>query len=205
MKIQVVLGLGSCSNAQVLINGDHYVTCMTGNAYFAAAPIVQALANCRTAIANLRAAINAPVSASKTDVVRLAREVLDRNLTILGAKVEEVANDPAIPDAKRIEIVHSAGMETKDQGHVQRRKFSVSNTEVSGMVHLTAQGGAKAHEWQYTPDVINFTGRIAVPTTTTGYTDIPGLKKGTEYAFFHKPIVANGNNGWEGPIVCMVL
>ena len=205
MKIQVVLSLGSCSNAQVLIEGDRYMTSMTGNAYFTPPAIVEVITACKTAITNLRAAINAAPSNSKTDNIRIARDVLDRSLTMLRGKVEDVANAPSVPDTKRIEIVHSAGMDVKDQVHVQRRRFTVSNTEVSGTVHLTAQGGAKAHEWQYTPDIINFEGRIAVPTTTTGITDIANLKKGTEYAFFHKAIVANGNIGWEGPIICMAV
>ena len=205
MKIQIVLGLGSCSNAQVLIDGDHYVTCMTGNTYFAPTAITEVLTACKTAITNLRAAINAPVSGTKTDSVKITRDAVDRNLTILGGKVEEVANDPSIPDAKRVEIVHSAGMDAKNQAHPQRRKFTVSPAGISGTVHLTAQGGAKAHEWQYTSDVINFTGRIAVTTTTKGFTDIPNLKKGTEYAFFHNAIIANVNTGCEGPIICMAV
>ncbi len=205
MKIQVVLSLGSCSNAQVLIDGDRYVTSMTGNTYFAPAAITDILTTCQTSITNLRAAINAPISSIRTDNIKIARDALDRNLTMLGAKVEEVANDPTIADALRVEIAHSAGMDVKNQIRPQKHQFTVANTEISGTVHLTAQGGAKAHEWQYTSDIINFTERIAVPTTTTANTNVPNLKKGTEYAFFHKAIEVGQNSGWEGPIILMAV
>lgn len=205
MKIQVVLGLGRCSNAQVLIDGDQYVTCMTGNPYFAAPAVTEAVTASKTDITNLRAAINAPVSSTKTDNVRMARDTLDRSLGVLRAKVEEVANDPSIPDAKRIAIVHSAGMDTKSQTRPSRHRFTVSNTENSGVVHLTAQGCANAHDWEYTEDVINFTGRISVHPTTVAHTDIPNLKKVTEYAFFHKAIEPGKRNEWEGPIILIVM
>jgi hypothetical protein len=72
-------------------------------------------------------------------------------------------------------------------------------------VLLTAQGGANANEWQYTPDIVNYTGRIAVATTTKARTEIPNLKKGTEYAFFHKAIISGTNTDWEAPVILMVI
>lgn len=205
MKVQVVLGLGDCSNAQVLIDGDYYVASMTGSTYFPPAVFTEVLTVVKASLKNLRDAINAPPSNGKTDSIKAARDVVDRNLTMLGGKVEEVANDPDIPDAKRVEIVHSAGMDVKNQVHPQRRRFTVSNTRISGTVYLTAQGRAKAHEWQYTGDIISFKEKIAVPTTTMSHTEISNLKRGTEYAFFHKAIVAGQNNNWEGPIILMVV
>lgn len=204
MKIQVVLGLRNRSNPQVLIDGDYYITCMTGNTYFDSAAIIEVLINSKDAIIALRAAINAPVSDTKTDIIRSARIRVNYFLTSLGHKVEEVANHPDIPDIKRIEIAHSAGMDVKNQVHPQRHRFTVRNTGISGMLHLTAQGGARAHEWQYTNDIINFTGRIAITSTTIANTDVQNLEKGTEYAFFHKAITRK-ESGWEGPILCVVL
>jgi hypothetical protein len=142
MKIQVVLDIGGCSNAQILIDGDRYVTSMTDNPYFASTAIAELLTSCTIAITNLRAPINAPVSSTKTDNVRIARDALNRNLTALRSKVEEVANDPSVPETKRVEIAHSAGMDVKDQVHPQRLRFIVSNTEVSGrciLQHKVAQ------------------------------------------------------------------
>jgi hypothetical protein len=204
MKIQVVLKLSSRSNAQILIDGQHYVVCMTGNPYFAAEEDVALVATCKGSITGLSTAVNAPISETKTDVIKIGRDKVDRNLTMLGARVEEVANDPSIPDSQREEIAHSAGMETKTSPQPKTRVFSVRNTRVSGVVYLIAKGRAKAHEWQYTTDVINFTGRIAANSTSQANTTIPGLKKGTEYAFFHKAIMAKGETDWEGPILLIV-
>lgn len=204
MKVKVVLNLGGSSNAQVLIDADHYTTDMTGNAHFTAADIVAQVTAVKTEVTNLRTAINAPTSDAKTDDIRIARDALDRGLTKLAGKVEDVANDPATPDANRVDIVHSAGMNVKNQVHPQKHKFTVNNTDISGTVLLTAQGGANANEWQYTTDIINFTGRIPVATTTKAHTEIPNLKKGIEYAFFHKAIIAGTNTDWEGPVFLMV-
>jgi hypothetical protein len=204
MKIKVALKLSICSNSQVLVNGDRYVNCMTGNAHFAAPATVELVTTCKTDVTNLRAAINAPMSDTKADNIRIARDALDRNLTMLAARVEEVANDPSIPDAQREEIVHSAGMEVKNQGRPGKHVFAAVNTALSGIAHLTATGGANAHEWEYTTDVINFTGRVSLPPTTKASTDVPNLKRGTEYAFFHKAITPEGETDWEGPVILLV-
>ena len=205
MRIIVALKLAICGNAKMLINGDRYVNCMTGNAHFQSLKSVELVAKCKICVTNLRTAINAPKSETKTDNIRIARDALDRSLTMLGANVEHVANDPSILDSQRVEIVHSTGMEIKSQVHRGRFVFSVKNTDVSGTVRLRAQGRKRAHEWQYTDDVINFTGRIAVPSTTKATTHIANLKKVTEYAFFHKAIKRGGNTDWEGPILLVVI
>lgn len=204
MKVQVVLYLKDRNNAEVLIDGDHYTTAMTNNPLFAAADIVAQVTATKTAITNLRAAINAPTSDTKTGNIKIARDVVDRNLAKLGNKVEDVANDPSVADANRENIVHSAGMSTKTAVHPQKRSFTVTNGDISGTVYLTAQGGARAHEWQYTADVKEFKDRIAADTTTKGSTEITGLKKGTEYAFFHKAIVPDTKTDWEGPLLLIV-
>jgi hypothetical protein len=204
MKIKVALKLASCSNSQLLVKGDHYVNSMTGNAHFAAPSIADHVAICKTDVTNLRAAINAPMSDTKMDNIRIARDALIRDLTVLGTKVEEVANDPSLPDSKRLEIVHSAGMEAKDQVHPAKHVFSAENSNISGTVHLSAPGGAKAHDWEWTTDVINFTGRVSLTPTTKASTDIQNLKKGTEYAFFHKAIIPQEDTDWEGPVILLV-
>ena len=204
MKVQVVLNLRESNNAQILIDADHYTTCMTGNAYFAAQEIVTQVNNTKTAVTALRTAINAPTSDTKTGNIKIARDVLDRNLTRLANKVEDVANDPAVADANRENIVHSAGMNTKTQVHPQKRAFTVNNTDISGTVYLTAQGGARAHEWQYTTDVKEFKNRESATTTTKGAIELEGLKRGTEYAFFHKAVVPDTKTEWEGPLLLIV-
>ncbi len=205
MKAKIVLNLGSTSNAQVLVSATHITTNMTGNALFAAADIVAQVTATVTATTNLRAAMSVPISDVKTDNIRVAREVLDRNLTILAAKVEAVANSPTLFDSQRVGIIHSAGMEVKNQVSPKKRVFSVTHSDVEGSVHLTAEGGVSSHEWQYTSDVVNFTGRVAASSTTTSTTDIDGLKSGSKYAFFHKPIQAGSITDWEGPLYVTVI
>lgn len=206
MKVKPVLNLGSTSNAQVLVDATHYTTNMTGNALFAAADIVAQVTATVAATTALRTAMNAPITDNKTDNINAARETLDRNLTILAGKVEAVANNPTLVDDQRVGVVHSAGMEVKNVAIPKKREFSVAFGETDGSVHLTAAtGDAKAHEWQYTSDVVNFTGRTSVSSTTKASTDISGLAHGTRYAFFHKPIVAGKSTDWEGPLFMMVI
>jgi hypothetical protein len=204
MKVKIVQNLSSTSNSDVLVVATHQTTNMTGNALFAAADIVAQVTATVTATTNLRNAMNAPTSDVKTDNINAAREVLDRNLMILAGKVEAVANNPALIDDQRPGIVHSAGMELKTQAIWKKRVFTVNSGVTEGSVHLTATGGVNAHEWQYTTDVVNFTGRLSAPTTTVSTTKIDGLKSGSKYAFFHKPIVPGTTTDWEGPLFLMV-
>jgi hypothetical protein len=205
MKTKIALGLGSISNSEVLVSATHITTNMTGNALFAATEIVAQVTTTVAANTSLRNAMSAPTSDAKIDNIKAAREVLDRNLTILAAKVEAVANSPTLVDSQRVGIIHSAGMEVKNHGISKKRVFSVSNGNIEGSVHITAAGRAKAHEWQYTSDVVNFSGRIAANTTTTSSTDISGLKSGSKYAFFHKRIQSRISNDWEGPLYVTVI
>jgi hypothetical protein len=204
MKVKVALFLSTTSNAQILVDATHYANNMTGNALFNAAEVVAQVTATNTAITGLRTAMNAATSDSKTDAIRQTRDVLDRNLTILAGKVEAIANNPTIPDEQREGIIHSAGMETRGLGSPKKRVFSVDNSDTDGSAYLTAAGGANAHEWQYTNDVINFTNRTAALTTTTATTEITGLNRGMKYAFFHKAIMPGQITDWEGPLFLIV-
>jgi len=205
MKVQIVLNLDDISNAQVLVDADHYTNNMTGNTVFSATDIVAQVTAAKTAATNLRTAINAPTSDVKTDNIAMARDVLNRNLNKLASKVEDLANDPATPETNREGIVHSAGMRLKNNYHPQQHQFTARNTDISGMVHLIAQGGVNANEWQYTTDLVNFTGRVAAPTTSKASTDIANLTPGVKYAFFHKAIIAGVITEWEGPVFLMAI
>jgi hypothetical protein len=198
MKVQVNLGLKDKSHAQLLVDADNYTGDMTGNANFSASDIVAAVTATKTATTNMRNACNAPKSETKEDNIIIARDVLERNLTILSHKVEDTANSPSTLDANRLAVLHSSGMSDKNHPAPQKHKFTATNTEISGTVHLTAEGMVNGHNWEYTSDVINFTNKIAVDPTTTSYTDITGLAKKTEYAFFHKAIKAKTKTAIEG-------
>ena len=205
MKVSVALNLSGTNNAQVLVDADHYTTSMTGNAKFAAADVVAQVTATKTAATNLRTAVNAPISDNKTDNIKINRDILDRNLSKLASKVEDIANDPATPDANRVDIVHSAGMTLRSKTLPSKRHFTAVNGEVSGSVVLTAAGGASAHEWQYTADIANLGNRQSADTTTTAKTEITDLKRAVEYAFFHKPIIAGEKTDWEGPLFLIVV
>jgi len=205
MKIQVALNLHSKNNAQLVANSDIYTINMTDNAYFLAPDMVALIKTTKTATLTMRNAMNAPTSDTKNDTIKGSRDALERYLSNLKNGVESVANNPTISEMERISIVHSAGMSIKQQPRPQARIFSVKQGNISGSVVLTAQGGASANEWQYTEDTVNFTNRISLPTTTTAKTQLEGLLKKTDYAFFHKAIIAGENTDWEDPIIFTVL
>ena len=69
----------------------------------------------KAGVVTLRAAMTAPPSDTKTDAVNVARLAVDVDLTALAHLIEGVANGPTVPDANRIGIVHSAGMDEKTQ------------------------------------------------------------------------------------------
>ena len=205
MKPKIVLDLNRINNSQVVIDADHYTTCMTDNPQFADDATVAAVTATKSATTNMRAAVSAPISETKNDNIRIARDVLNRCLINLASRVEALANDPEISDLVRLDIIHGAGMIEKGQTRRQKNQFSVKNGDISGTVLLMAQGGANAHEWQYTTDVIDFTGRIASKTTTTASTKIIGLKQAVKYAFFHIAIKPGIDTDWEGPIFLVIM
>jgi len=204
MKVIVALNLEAYSDSEMLVYGNHIITHMFGNLKFSAADIVAQVATCKTDLGNLKLALDAPSSDTRTADIKVQRDIVDRDFTILGGKVQAVANDPALPDSQREDIVVSAGMNIKRPTHPQKHKFSVNNTEVSGTVYCKAQGKAKSHLWQYTDDLVDFKNKVDEEPTTKAHTYISGLTPGTKLAFFHKAILPNTRNAWEGPIFLIV-
>ena len=213
-KVSVVLALKQTSDAKVCVDGDNYVACITDPANLnfvvpavsaaVAAIIVEETGIVKTNVLSLRAALSEPKSETKQTDIKTARWNLDNSLTKLAHSVEGVANGSTVPDENRVGILHSAGMDEKTHSNPQKHKFKVSNTDISGKVHAEAEGGANAHEWAYTPDLVGFTNRTALESTTTAHTDAFGLTPKEEYAFFHKAIYPGNNNVWEGPIFLVV-
>lgn len=214
MKVNIVLDLAGTSDVQMCVDADDYVACMTAptNTNFIApavsAPVAAMVAAqiglCKTSITNLRTAIAAPISATKTDNMRTTRAALDSNVTMLANLVENIANSPTVLDANREGIVHSAGMKLKTFTSRGKAEFDVTNNKENGSVHVTAEGKVNAHLWEYTSDTEKFTNRVAAEATTAAHTDITGLTVGDYYAFFHKPVTPNGPHPWEGPIFITV-
>lgn len=205
MKVKTSLNLATTNNAQILIDADQYTNNMTDNPKFAEPYVVAQVVSTKSAAGGLKTALNSPTADNKSDMIKIQREILDRNLSKLANMVEDIANDPSTPDANRFDIIHSAGMTVRNRSIPPRRQFSVSNGELTCSVSLTAAGGAKAHEWQYTTDVASFSNRISADSTTTAKTTIFGLKKATEYAFFHKAIYSGEKTDWEGPLFLIVV
>lgn len=210
MKVKVNLGLYEKSDAQVIIEGKQIALKMEGNTNFnqAGNPITPALSVLTAAINELETALAAAqdTGTAPTQVLRQKRHVVDTLLTKLGHYVEDTANDAALTDDKREGVVVSAGMAVKVRSSRKKQHFEAKNTDLSGTVRLAAEGVDRgAHEWQYTTDVINFTNRISVDSTTTAHINIFGLVSGTKYAFFHKVITAGEKNDWEGPVFLMVV
>jgi hypothetical protein len=215
MKATVVLDLAHTSDIQVCVNGDNYIASIANpaNLNFKEPAVTAAMASmitiqlqaCQSALSNLRTAIAAPLSTTKSDITRAARGVVDSNLTMLAHLVENVANTPDLMDSQREMIVHSAGMVLKTLSSRTKVVFEVTQNKESGSVHAIAAGNANAHLWEYTTDVLHFTNRIAAEPTTVASTDITGLAKLTRYAFFHKAILPNQINSWEGPVFLDVI
>lgn len=200
MVIIIVLDLNDKSNAVVLLEGGYYVTCLTNNPNFDAEDIVALVLVVKGSLTALLNACNAAVSETKQTTIDSCRYAVDRHLNNLAGKLEGVINAPGLSDEERLDMLASTGMNAKNHAHTQKHKFTAKCTGL-GKVHLTAQGMANAHEWQYTKDTINFTNRIPAKSTTTSYTDIEGLENKKEYAFFHKAIIAKVDTNWEAPII----
>ncbi len=204
MNIQIVLNLKMKNNADVVAMANRYVANLTGNSLLNSAEIVKQTEVVKTLADALSALMCKPVYEAKAANLRVSRENLDRELTILAGQVEAVANSSSTVDSDRIGIVESAGMDIKTYPSRSKRVFGVTNGDISGSVKLVAEGGARAHEWQYTSDLVNFTNRVAAQTTVRGSSEITGLSKGV-YAFFHKPIYSDRVVDWEGPIINTVV
>ncbi|MDP4207918.1 MAG: hypothetical protein Q8928_03785 [Bacteroidota bacterium] len=204
MRVSIVTNLRQKNNAEVIVLAGGYISNMTNNPKFGSNELINQVGTVQAKSNELSGLMNRTLYEGKSTDVAIARDNLDREITILCNMVEAVANSSSTPDGERISIVHSAGMDIKTQGVRSKRVFSVSNGDLSGMVKLLAEGGAQAHEWQYTADVDKFTNRVAAITTTKSSTEISGLGKG-DYAFFHKAIFSDKVVDWEGPIVHTVV
>lgn len=188
MAIITVLGLKDLNNAEVLVNSDHYVRCMTDNPHFADAETVSVLTNVKKATSDLRATMNAPMSEDKTQLIAKARIALDCYLNILAGRVEAKANDPSLPEPDALAIVDSSGMSIKNRAKRAPVVFTAVNTDVSGEVMLKAPGGYRAYEWSYLLDGSDMKNLVLSRNTTRASTKISGLDVGKKYAFYYRPI-----------------
>jgi len=96
--------------------------------------------------------------------------------------------------ANAIVIIESGKFKVKTITPRQKQQFELHNGLVSGMVHLTAEGGGPhtCHCWRYSPDGTNFT--IMIPTVEA-HTDKDGLTPGVYAYFTHELITKDGPQG----------
>ena len=193
------------NNAEIMAEASHYTAEMNRSGNFAETPAIALIGAVETANAQMQSCINRPSYGAQHQDIAQCRDVLERHLHALVSFVETAANHPSVPDAAREAMVANAGMRLCRHSGSHKRSFSAACGELSGTVCMTAAAGAVAHEWCYTEDIVHFTGRIAASSTTKGKTVITGLKRLTEYAFFHKPIVVGEETEWEGPIIVAVV
>lgn len=98
MIIKIALNLQDTSNAKIIIDGRIYKASIKDNPYFTATDIVAQLVVLEASIANLQAKMQVVSRDTKNDDIKVARDVVDRNLNILANKVENTVNAPEVPD-----------------------------------------------------------------------------------------------------------
>ena len=102
-----------------------------------------------------------------------------------------------------IVIIESGKFKVKKIALNQKHQFEAHNGLVSGMVHLTAEGGParSCHQWYYSADGITFT---PMAPTVDANTDKDGLTPG-QYAYFkHELITSSGSQG-ESQIISIMV
>ena len=205
MKINIKLGQSKLTHLEAMANVEHYNRNMQSNPLFQAPDVVDQLGKVNTAFNTLHSSIIAPHAENKTNIVKGARDDLNREVTDLKNKVQGIANKPGLSDEERLSITHAAGMSEKTKIIHTARIFKALNGEVSGTVILLARGGAVSNNWQYTTDVKEFTGRINIDGTSRASTEVSGLPIKTDVAFFHQPVLSGVKTNWEGPVIITVL
>ena len=201
MKENVKLELDKKSDGDLLLDCGDYVTAMTGNVLFAALYIVAQVLKVKNAVIAFHGALNAPTSDDKKGNIVKTRDIVERETKVLGNQVEEVANDPALPDDQRAGVIESAHMHKKDKTKRGNQKFDVfqSKTILHG-AYITAKGIANSHTWAYTKDLVHFTNKTVSDPTTVAHYETGVLEENVEYAFFHLATIPKVATMWEGPI-----
>ena len=169
--------------------------------------LVSTLATCNTninALEHAQAVVQTHVSGSRS-LRDTALEISKRDVRSIHLMVQTIA-DNNVSDA--VMIIQSAGFGTKTVGGSVKKVFGAKNTLVSGTVKVFAPGIPRsdgAHNWFYASDLVDFSDKTEVPTTTKATAIIGGLVPYTKYAFFHVAITPQGIENEEGPKFLMVI
>jgi hypothetical protein len=157
------------------------IAACTGNPYVTVP--VATLTAAGTALTDFK---SAPVS-SRTSALRTLRNALKAIMSLF-----QVAADAAPANAET--IILSGNFKVKIIALNQKQTFVVENGINPGMIHLEGEAGPPhtCHDWNYSPDGINFT---RMPPTVAAHTDKIGLTPG-QYAYFtHELVTKDGGQG----------
>jgi|GEM_PF-1448118 len=205
MKVLVALGLSAINNSGMVIFARHLAACITGQTIFDLPEITAQVALMLADTTTLETCLTAPQSETKTGDSKAARERLERSVTGLARLIETLANSATVTEDQRVNVINLAGMEVKSQGTGKKKRiFSVSHGAMDGSVVLTAPSGAVSHEWQYSTDIITFSNKVSLTTTSVGIFEIAGLESGKTFAFFHRSVIPGEVTLWEGPLIIKV-
>ena len=135
-------------------------------------------------------------SRSNPDAYRVVRN----DLRMLMSKFQTAA-DADIYGCKG--IILSGKFKVSEVGIPQKRKFEAKNGKEQGVVILRAQGGGQntCHDWQYSPDGVNF---VRLPPTVAGKTTVKKLPRGSKAYFTHELVTAKGGTGISQIIMIIV-
>jgi hypothetical protein len=210
-RVKVTLSLDRISIPLKIEKNKHYISSMSGNAYFATPH--PSLAEVQDANNQLETAYNNSLGGShQAEAILHEKEaVVDNLVTQLGHYVEDTANNqPAIA----VSIVLSAGMDVKKDalpvGDVLKpENVKAKFGDIAGQIKLSCKRpkGAKAFVWQQKSGAGNFVPSqgITFPsgvTLSSRFVAI-GLTSGTTYTFRVAAIGAANQSDWSDVVVQM--
>ena len=178
--------------AVVLVDADHIVAQMTGNAFFPSP--TPALSGVQASIDTLRAAQLATTNRApgSTGARNRALAALLRDLHMLRGYVQMIAD--MNPD-KAVSIIVSAGFAVKKPADRHKPGFEVRDGRLSGQARLIAlsQGKRVCYRWQISTDGVTFTD---LPMTLAAKTQVEGLEAAKRYWFRFAVVTKNGQGNW---------
>jgi hypothetical protein len=186
--------------AAVLVQSEHIVQEMTGNAYFPKPN--PSLATIAKLIDALRAAESlAQTRARGTAQARnAALSDLLTALHALKAYVQQVAD---ADHEHAVAIIESSGFAVKKPTTRSKSVFEVRQGHKSGLVRIMVRSVGKrvAYRWQYSEDGAHW---IDLEPTLSAQTTLDSLTPGKTYYFRFAVVTKNGRSDWSEPYSFMV-
>ena len=197
--ITVVLKFSSLNTAKLIEAVNSVLLKMTSNSNFPTPD--PPLATITTQVTVLeKAAANAKngTKAAKAQVP-VERRALMLMMKTLKAYVETIANGDAVT-AEQVAL--TSGMSVKKVTAPPKRKFSVKNLAISGMVKLTCprNKGDKMFDYCYTITPDDLTSYINIGPLTKVTRTVDGLGVGKKYYFRYRYFTKEGASDWSDAI-----